>query len=74
MCCTKLLQSCLTFGDSMDCSCRISPGKSTSVGCHFLFGDLPDPGIEPESLASPVLAGGFFTTSATWEAHSLGIL
>ena len=24
--------------------------------------DLPDPGIEPESLASPALADGFFTT------------
>ena len=24
-------------------------------------GNLPDPGIEPMSLASPVLAGGFFT-------------
>ena len=32
-------------------------------------GDLSDPGIEPEFLASPVLAGGFFTTSTTWEAH-----
>ena len=31
-------------------------------------GDLPDPGIESVSLASPALAGGFFTTSATWEA------
>ena len=31
-------------------------------------GDLPDPGIEPASLAFPALAGGFFTTSATWEA------
>ena len=30
-------------------------------------GDLPDPGIEPPSLMSPVLAGGFFTTRATWE-------
>ena len=30
-------------------------------------GDLPDPGIEPVSLASPALAGGFFTTSTTWE-------
>ena len=30
-------------------------------------GDLPDPGIEPESLTSPALAGGFFTSSATWE-------
>ena len=33
-----------------------------------LPGDLPNPGIEPESLMPPVLAGGFFTTGATWEA------
>ena len=32
--------------------------------------DLPDPGIKPISLMSPALAGGFFTTSATWEAHN----
>ena len=31
-------------------------------------GDLPNPGIEPTSLLSPALAGGFFTTGATWEA------
>ena len=31
-------------------------------------GDLPDPRIEPTSLRSPALAGGFFTTSTTWEA------
>ena len=31
-------------------------------------GDLPDPGIEPESLTSPTLAAGFLTTSATWES------
>ena len=31
-------------------------------------GDLPDPGIKPTSLTSPVLAGGFLTTSTTWEA------
>ena len=30
-------------------------------------GDLPDPGLEPLSLASPALTGGFFTTNATWE-------
>ena len=30
--------------------------------------DLPDPGIEPASLMSPALAGGYFTTSTTWEA------
>ena len=31
-------------------------------------GDFPDPGFELTSLTSPALAGGFFTTSATWEA------
>ena len=31
-------------------------------------GDLPNLGIEPMSLTSPALAGGFFTTSATWKA------
>ena len=31
-------------------------------------GDLPNPEIEPASLKSPALAGGFFTNSATWEA------
>ena len=33
-------------------------------------GDLPNPGIEPEPLTSLALAGGFFTTSAIWEAPS----
>ena len=31
--------------------------------------DLPNPGIEPTSLVSPALAGGFFTTGAIWEAQ-----
>ena len=34
-------------------------------------GDLPKPGFKVESLISPALAGGFFTTSTTWEAHLL---
>ena len=39
-------------------------------GLPFLTpGDLPNPGIKPASLVSPALAGGFFTTSDTWEAH-----
>ena len=33
---------------------------------------LPDPGIEPMSLASPALAGGFFITSATREVQLPG--
>ena len=35
--------------------------------------DLPDPGIEPTSLVSPALAGGFFTSRTTWEAY-IGII
>ena len=30
--------------------------------------DLPNLGIEPASLTSPILAGRFFTNNATWEA------
>ena len=37
-------------------------------------GDLPDPGMEPTTLTSPALAGRFFTTSATWEAHKMNSL
>ena len=35
-------------------------------------GDLPDPGIETASPTSAALAGGFFTTSTTWEAPQDG--
>ena len=35
-------------------------------------GDLSDLGIEPTSLLSPALAGGFFIGSTTWEAQILG--
>ena len=31
-------------------------------------GDLPNPDIKPTFLKSPALAGGLFTTGATWEA------
>ena len=37
----------------------------------FPPGDLPDLGIEPASLVSPALAGGFSTTSAAWETQIL---
>ena len=32
-------------------------------------GDLPDPGIEPVSLVSPALAGGFFTSEPLGKLH-----
>ena len=41
------------------------PGKSIGVVASTPpSGDLPDPGIKPESLMSPALVGGFFTTAA----------
>ena len=51
------------------CEAPLSVGFSRqeySSGLPFPTpGDLPDPGIEPESLMSPALVGGFFTTSTT---------
>ena len=39
-------------------------------GLPFPFpGDPPNPGIEPTSLASPTLAGGFLPISVTWEGQ-----
>ena len=81
MCCTvyvlcSVAQLCLTLCDPMDCS---PPGSSV----HGIFqarileweaisyspGDLPDPGIETVSLASPALAAGFVITVPLGKPH-----
>ena len=70
----KSLQLCLTLCDPMDCSLpgssvhRISRQEYWSELPFSPPGGLPDPGIEPTSLMSPALAGGFFITSANWKA------
>ena len=75
--CAKLLQSCPTFCDPMDFT---PPGFSAHgilqarilKWLPFLSSvDLPNPGIEPPSLMSPSLSGGFFNTSTTWKAQYL---
>ena len=44
------------------------PSKNTGVGLPFpSAGKLPYAGIKHMSVMSPILAGGFFTISATWE-------
>ena len=72
----KSLQSRPTLFDLMDVS---TPGPSMGL-CRQEYwsgltcsppGDLPYPGIKPASLTSPALAGLFFTTSTTWEAHKM---
>ena len=54
------------------CQASLCMGFSRQEYCSGLPcpppGDLPNPGIKATSLMSPALAGGFFTTSATWEA------
>ena len=57
----NLLQSCLTLCDPMDCSLPGSSGhgilqaRILKWGARPPPGDLPHPGIETESLASPAL-------------------
>ena len=59
-------QSCSTLCNPTDCSLSGSsvPGISQVRILEWVTfptsGDLRDPGIEPSSLASPALAGGFF--------------
>ena len=74
----KLLQSYLTLCDPMDCSPPGSPvhgdslGKNTRVGCCALLqGIFLTQGMNLH--LSPALAGGFFTTSTTWEAMNIYI-
>ena len=72
----KLLQSCLVLcnPDPMDCSL---PGSSVhgilqAIKLEWVVMSSSRassrPKIEPASLMSPALAGGFFTTSTTGEA------
>ena len=47
-----------------------SPGKNTGVSCHVLLqGIFPTQALNLHLVR--LLAGRFFTTSATWEAHVL---
>ena len=72
--CCLVTQLCPTLCNPMDCS---PPGSSVHGFSRQEYWnglpfpppeDLPDPGIEPVSLLSSVLVGGFFNISATWEA------
>ena len=74
--CAESLKSCPTLCDPKDCSPPSSsvhgdsPGKNTGVGFHALLqGIVPIQGSNLRLLHRHSQAG-FFTTSATWEAHS----
>ena len=75
--CVKLLQSCSTLCNPMDCQAPLFMGLSRQEYWSGLPCPppeyLPDPGIKPASLMSPALAGGFFISSDTWEAEYIYI-
>ena len=52
---------CQTLCDPMD-SIAHQASLSMAQQEHWSGFPFPDPGTEPASLASPALAGGFFTT------------
>ena len=63
---TVACQDCNPPGSSV----QDSPGKNTAMGCHALLqGIFLTQGSNPVSLMSPVLAGRFFTTSASGKPH-----
>ena len=46
-----------------------SPGKNTRLGCHVLLQRIFPTQGSNLSLMFPALAGGFLTTSTTWETQ-----
>ena len=68
LCVCLVAQSCLILCDPMDYSppgysvCGILQAKILKRLPFPPPGDLPNPGIKPESPVAPALAGGFFIT------------
>ena len=81
VCCVQLLQSCPALYNPVDytaCQAPLSKGFSRQeyrTGLPFSPSrGLLDPGIQPMCLTSPALAGGFFTTGATWDSYETYVL
>ena len=77
LCCVQLLQLCLTLWDlwTVAGQAPLSMGFSRQENWSGLPCpppvDLPNPGIKPISLATPVFQAGSLTTEPPWKAHSL---
>ena len=73
-------QPCLTLAAPWTVACQVPLSVEFSrqeywSGLPFLTsGDLPDPGIEPTSLASPALTGGCFTTEPPGWVEKRGLV
>ena len=68
-CVLSQLQSCLTLCDPMDHSPPISSVHGILQARIQEWNAMPLSmgSFQPTSLVSPAFAGGFFTTSTTWE-------
>ena len=77
VCVCPVAQSYSTLCDPMVCSSAGSSvqgtlhGMITGVGCHFLLQGIFPTRDQTRVSVPPALAGGFFTTSATWKWTSL---
>ena len=77
VCVQKHAPSHLSLGDPVKCSLLgfsvrgIILARILEEAAISSSKGVPNPGIETSSLVSPVLAGGFLTTT-TWETHGCG--
>ena len=71
LCHVQLFAAPWTVAHQAPLSMRFSRQEYWSGLPYSPPGDLPNPGIKLQPLASPILAGGFFTTERffTWEDH-----
>ena len=73
----KSFQLCPTLSDPLDCRLPDSPVHGVLLARILGWVAMPSsrgsswPRDQPKSPATPALAGGFFITSATWEATDL---
>ena len=76
--CTRMLSRVWLFATPWTVARQVCLSMKFSRQEYWIGLPLPppknffDPEIEPTSLASPALAGRFFTTSSTWEAQTHG--
>ena len=66
--CVQLLATPWTVAHQAPLSLEFSRQEFWSGVPFPPLGDLPNPGIKPTSLASPLVAVRLLTTSTTWEA------
>ena len=65
--CAQSPQLCPTLCNPINCSVPGSSAFGNLQARILKWAAMPSIGMESKPLMSPAMAGGFFTTSATWE-------